>query len=70
MYLRDLDYFIEMLKSVGKVGEDNYLFTADIVAINPNIDREEALVALIISFKTNLVQYNPNLPIKLLVRVL
>lgn len=69
-YLRDLNHLIEKLKSVGRIKPNDYLFTANAVAMHPNIDREEAIAAIIISFETNLVACDPNLPIKPLVRAL
>jgi len=40
------------------------------VAIYSNIDQEEVITALILSFEMNLVAYNCNLLVKLLVRAL
>ena len=69
-YLRDSNHLIEMIESAGEIEEDEFIFAADTVAMCPNIDRDEAIAALIISFETNLVAYNKNLPIKLLVKAL
>ena len=52
-YLRDLNHFIKILESTGEIEPDEFIFTADAVAMCPNIDREEAIAALIISFETN-----------------
>ena len=70
IYLQDLYYLIEILKSVEEVGLDNYLFTTDAIAMYPNIDKEEAIAALTTSFHTNLVEYNQKLQLNALIKAL
>ena len=68
--LRESDHLIEILESVGEVGLDDCAFAVDTVAMYLNVDREEAITAFTTSYKTNQVEYNLNLLIKLLARVL
>ena len=48
----------------------NNLHTADATAMFPNIDTEEGLAVLLISYETKLVKHTKNLPTKQLIRSL
>ena len=54
-YLRDSNNLIEILESYSYVKPNEYLFNTDAFAMYPNIDREEAIATLQLSFETNLV---------------
>ena len=67
IYLRDPNHFIELLKSTGDIEDNKFLFTADVVVIYSNIDREEAITTLLFSFETKLIAYDKDLLVKPLI---
>ena len=40
---------------MGKIENNEFIFIANVVTISQNIDKEEAIAALILSFEMNLV---------------
>ena len=45
-YIRDSQYFLEKIKTIGSVPENAILVTADVVGLYPNIPHQAALKAL------------------------
>ena len=70
-FMRDSDHLINKLHELGEIQPNEYLFTADAIAICPNIDAEEGMSAMLLSFELNIVNYNTDsIPIKQLIRAL
>jgi len=69
-YSRDSDHLIKKLHDLGKIKPNEFLFTADAIAIYPNIDTEEGTIVIILSFKLNIMKYNVDLYMKPLLRAL
>ena len=66
----DLDYLIKKLSDLGSIQTIEFLFIANTVPMYPNIDTEEGITAILLSFELNVLEYNVNLPLKVLLRAL
>ena len=62
--LRDSDELIWHAKQLGTIKPNEYLFTTDAVAMHPNINAEEGIAAMLISFDACLLTKDINLPVK------
>ena len=49
-FIRDSDHLIRKLHQLGEIKSNDFLFTAYAVAMCPNIDTEEGIAAILISF--------------------
>ena len=63
-YVRDSDEFIQNLKELGEIEDNESLFTSDAMAMNPNIQTEEAVAALTLAYETDLLQFGDAFPIR------
>ena len=47
-HTRDSDYLIKKLHQLGRVEDDEHLFTADDVAMHPNINTDEGIAEILL----------------------
>ena len=54
-FIRDSDHLIRKLHKLGETQSNDFLFTEDAVAMHPNIDTEEGIVAILLPFELNII---------------
>ena len=57
-FIRESYYLTQKPHQLGKIKSDDYLFTADAVSMHKNIDTEENIAAILLSFELNIVKYD------------
>ena len=69
-YTKDTEHLMPFINEIDIVEKNECLHTADATAMFPNIDTEEGLAALLISYETKLIKHAKNIPMKQLIRAL
>ena len=54
-YIRDLNHPIKRMNDLGPMQSNEFLFTANAVIMYPNIDTEEDIAAILLSFELNII---------------
>ena len=69
-HVRDPTNLINKLNNLGEMQPNECLFSTDAITMSPNIEREEGITALLLTFETSILHFKENYPIKPFLRVI